>query len=149
MKNKLSQIFNNKIKGTYTKDDLNYLYNLGVRNFKTKSFARAISVFLLLTVIEPDNHAYLKALAGSYQANNDFLNAMLTYKYCYSLIPQASNIDCLFYSGVCFYESHDYLSAKAEFEKFLNGMGEHFNELKNQAELYLLSINKLITEDSK
>ncbi len=129
-------------KAEFTRSELNYLYNLGVKNFKTKSYSRALSVFEVLTSIDPINNLYMKAMAGTYHAMKNYLAAIVTYNYCYGLDSSTNNDDCIFYTAVCLFESGDFTKARIEFDKFLAKKETNAPELNKQAELFLLAIEK-------
>lgn len=130
--------------------ELNYLYNLGVTNFKTKNYPRALAIFQLLMVCNRSNILYCKALAGCYQATKNYFMAIITYNHCLTIDASDINYDCHFYSGICFFELQNYSAAKDSFIKFkVAAKKEDMPELCKKADLYLLAINKLLQNAAK
>ncbi|MDQ5921564.1 MAG: Anaphase-promoting complex, cyclosome, subunit 3 [Pseudomonadota bacterium] len=129
----------------FSKQELNYLYNVGVNNFKTKNYQRALSMFQLLLMLDANNPLYMKAAAGAYHITKNYLSAILAYRYCYALDPSPMNHDCKFYIGVCYFETNNWEIAKTEFEDFLKQADKNMPELNKKAQLYLLAIDKKIT----
>lgn len=130
--------------------ELNYLYNLGVTNFKTKNYPRALAIFQLLMVYKRSDILYCKALAGCYQATKNYFMAILTYNHCLAIDASGINYDCHFYSGICFFEIQSYSAAKDSFIKFkATAKEENLPELYKKADLYLLAIDKLLQHAAK
>lgn len=90
-----------------SQSERNYLYNMAARNFQGGNYAKAQSIFQLLTMLEPINPLYLKSLAGCNQKLGDFLNAYLLYHYVY-LLNMAEESECLFYMANCLFEINEY-----------------------------------------
>lgn len=133
----------NKLENSnFTQAELDYLYNVGVTNFKTKNYQRALSMFQLLLMLDSENPQYMKAAAGTYHVTKHYLAAILAYRYCYVLDPSAVNNDCRFYVGVCYFETNNWDLAKLEFEHFLETEAQNIPELNKKAKLYLLAIEK-------
>lgn len=135
----LTGLMQNKV--GFTKEELHFLYNLGVKNFKTKNYMKALPFFQIICNFDNQNIMYLKALAGCLHASNNYIDAILSYKCCLILDDSKLNHDCLFYCGVCFFELKQYDDSVKEFNNFLLLSEESSNQDQiKTAKLYLHAI---------
>ena len=134
--NKVSSKAENKIEN---EEELLLAYNSGVKFMQAKDYNKALTVFQDLCTRFP-NHIFFKALAGCLQEKKEYLSAILSYKTAYLLAP-ASNQDCLFFSGVCYYKHGQFQKAKTELEEFLILNVDNEYQV-NRAKIYIESANK-------
>ncbi|MCE2706586.1 MAG: hypothetical protein LW807_05860 [Proteobacteria bacterium] len=137
----------NGILGDFNKNELDYLYNLGVKSFQVGDYTKALPIFQLLKGANSTNVLYSKALAGCYHAMGDYMNALFSYKFTY-LLDQDNESDCLFYSGTCLYELGKFEQAQKEFVKYTQQKNINV-EFCSKAELYLESIKQKSIADNK
>jgi hypothetical protein len=128
-------------------DELNYLYNLGVKQVQIKNYAKALPIFELLNIVDNMNALYSKALAGCHHAMGDYANALFKYKFTY-LLDSEKESDCLFYSGVCLYEAEMFERAEKEFNDYLQKQNKSV-EFSGKTALYLQAIKQKIAENNQ
>lgn len=133
------------LKIDFTQNELDYLYNLGVRYMQANDYAKATPIFQLLASSNPTNLLYMKGLAGCFQASGNFMDAVFSYKFVY-LLDMEKNNDCLFYCGVCLYKIDNFLQAKTEFKSFVDSPNAE-PEMVERANLYLAAIEKQLAKD--
>lgn len=137
----------NYIKHELSELEQKYLYNLGVKNFKTKNYSRALAIFQMLFIWDGSDSMYCKALAGCYQASGNCFMAALMYSHCLNIDDSLINKDCLFYLGVCLFELKDYQAAKNHFSNFKTETAQIMPELHKKTDLYLKALQNLIKDN--
>lgn len=125
--------------------ELDYLYNLGVKYFKLNNYSQALPLFQIIVAFDNNNPLYLKALAGCFQAQQEFSLALTLYNFTYSLTGHEDQ-ECLFYAAVCNYELEAYQKASEEFNNFICNTVD--SELSVRAQLYLDSISKYMEKST-
>lgn len=119
----------------FTQDEMNYLYNLGVRHLQVNDYEKAIPLFQMLVSCDSTNSLYVKALASAMQGSGNYSSALFSYKFAY-VLDNAKNADCLFYCGVCYFNLGNFDSAKSEFELFLTTKSAN-KEMNERSKLYI------------
>lgn len=127
------------IADVFTQKEKNTLYNFGMQKMIINDYKSASQIFELLNIAEPSNSIYIKALAGSLQAQEEFSGAIVLYNI--ALVNQTDNHDCMYYIGICYLKLKKINEAKQSFELFLKNEN-HNSELIKKAKLYLKSITK-------
>jgi len=122
-----------------TKEEVNYIYNLGVRQFEVGNYEKATLLFQFVISCDSKNALFFKALAGCLHACEDFMGAFLNYQMAY-ILDAKTNSDCLFYCGVCMYELDNLDTAKKSFEEFLLSSPSD-DKLLPKTNMYLKAIN--------
>lgn len=127
------------ISDVFTEKEKKTLYNLGTQKMIINDYKNAAQIFELLNIAEPSNSLYIKALAGSLQAQEEFNGAIVLYNL--ALVNKTENYDCLYYIGICYLKLKKYNDAKKSFELFIENEKNN-SALIKKAKLYLKSIAK-------
>ena len=135
----VNKILKEKHNMTITDQELNFIYNLGVKKCDVGDFTGAISLFQFLTLCKPANALYIKATAGCFQNLEQYLQAFVHYQTASFLDPK-NNQDCFFFMAFCSLKLQENDRAKALFEQFLKGNPGH--EFEKKAKLLLHGLQK-------
>lgn len=130
-KSPIAKVFSEKEKNT--------LYNFGTQKMIINDYKSAAQIFELLNITEPSNTLYIKALAGSLQAQEQFDSAIILYNL--ALVNKADNYDCIYYIAICYLKLKKFHDAKEYFELFIQ-KEKNNSELIKKSKLYLKSISK-------
>jgi tetratricopeptide (TPR) repeat protein len=135
----------------YTEQEKNYLYNSAAQKCQIGDFKGALAIFQFLSMLDTQNHVYIKAIAGCMHGLEDYGNAISYYKYTYDNSQERGNYDCLFYIARCHLKLNDYLVAKINLSKFIelceNDKIAHdaYDKLIKKSHVLLKSINNIET----
>ena len=119
----------------FNEKELNYIYNLGAKKCEIGDYEGAEPLFQFLSIYQPNNPLYLKAMGGCYQGLEQFAIAIPFFTLAYAL-DQKKQLDCLFYIGFSHLKNKNPQEAKQILTKFIELAGEE-HELVKKAKLFL------------
>lgn len=123
-----------------SKEDLK-LYTNTVKLINIGNYTAAIKILEDLCKRFPFNSIFLKTLASCFQNQEKYQAAIIAYRTAHMFMPD-SNIDCIYFCGICYYKLQRYNEAKIYFKKFIEN--KNINEIyKKRALLYFNKIESL------
>lgn len=134
---------NNLIKEKYnislSKEEINYIYNLGAKKCEIGDFQNALPIFQFLSLFKPGTSLYLKAIAGCLQNLEKYMEAYMYYQSAF-MVDTKANQDCLFYMAFCAIKLQKNDQALELLNQFLKDNVGH--EYEKKAKLLLHGLQK-------
>ncbi len=135
----LNNLIKEKFNVSLSKEELNYIYNMGAKKCEIGDFENALPIFQFLSLYSVGNPLYLKAIAGCLQNLSQFKDAYMYYQSAY-MCDMKNSQDCLFYMGFCAIKLQEPDMAKDLLSKFIEKNPEH--EFEKKARLLLQGLSK-------
>jgi len=135
---------NNLIKEKYdislSKEEINYIYNMGAKKCEIGDFQNALPIFQFLVLFKPAETLYMKAIAGCLQNLEQYMEAYMYYQSAF-MAKMKDNPDCLFYMAFCAIKLQKNDEALNLLNHFLKDNPNH--ELEKKAKLLLNGLQKV------
>lgn len=138
----LNNLMKEKYNISLSKEEINYIYNLGAKKCEIGDFQNALPIFQFLTLFKPGTPLYLKAIAGCMQNLEQYMEAYMYYQSAF-MVDMKNNQDCLFYMGFCAIKLQKNEQAVELLTQFLKDNPGHEYEKKAKLLLHGLQKTKL------
>lgn len=138
----LNNIIKEKFNISLSKEEINYIYNLGAKKCEIGDFQNALPIFQFLTLFKPGTPLYLKAIAGCLQNLEEYMQAYMYYQSAF-MVGMKENQDCLFYMAFCAIKMQKNEQAQELLTQFIKDNAGH--DLEKKAKLLLHGLQKAKT----
>ncbi len=138
----VNKIIKEKYNISLTKEEINYIYNLGAKKCEIGDFQNALPIFQFLTLFQPGTPLYLKAIAGCSQNLEKYMEAYMYYQSAF-MVNTKENQDCLFYMAFCAIKLEKSDQAHELLTQFIKDNPGH--ECEKKAKLLLHGLDKAKT----
>lgn len=134
-----NQLIANKFDVKLSREEINYIYNLGAKRTEIGDFHSALPIFQFLVLFDTRNPLYIKAVAGCMQNLDRFLEAYTYYQIAYEFDKEGQQ-DCLFYMAFCAIKQNMQNEAGKLLDEFITKNPSH--EFTKKAKLLRHGIQK-------
>lgn len=135
----LETLIKEKYDVSFTKEELNYIYNQGVKKCEIGDFQNALTLFQFLTLLRPGVPLYLKSVASCLQHLEKYLEAYMHYQSAF-IVDIKQQQDCLFFMGFCAIKIQKEQQAVELLTSFLENNPGH--EFEKKAQVLLSGLKK-------